>query len=115
MVFMDYFKGVYVTSYLTEMKQIFQAIENKVNEEMNVALLREFTSTKVEYAFNQMNANKALGLDSMTRCFYKKYWSIVGQDITRIILGFLNGDEQLEAINHTNVVIIPKKKITLHS
>ena len=39
-----------------------------------------------------------------------KYWFIVGQDVTRLVLEFLNGEGELKEINHTNVVLIPKKK-----
>ena len=42
--------------------------------------------------------------------FYKKYWNVVSQDITSVILDFLNRDADLRVINHTNVVLIPKKR-----
>ena len=77
-------------------------------------MLREFTSAEIKQALDQMNAGKASSFDGMTSCFYRKYWSIVGQDITRVILGFFNGNEQLEAINHTNLVMIPKKNHLAH-
>ena len=57
-----------------------------------------------------MHPDKAPGPDGMTGCFYRRYWKIVGEDVTKVILGFLNEGEQLKEINHTNLVLIPKKK-----
>ena len=42
--------------------------------------------------------------------FYKKYWDTVGLDITRLVLGFLNKGECIQAIKNTNLVLIPKIK-----
>ena len=72
-IFLEYFKGVLATSFLMEMEQIFQATEDKVDEERNKTLLREFTSEEIKHALDQMNSNKVSGYDGMTRCFYKKY------------------------------------------
>ena len=55
-----------------------------------------------------MNPNKALGPDGMTACFFQRYWFVVGIDITEIILRWLNGEESLQSVNHTNIVLIPK-------
>ena len=69
-IFLEYFKGVYATFNPTEIKQIFQAIEIKVIEEINTSVLREFTSAEIKQALDQMNAGKASSFDGMTSCFY---------------------------------------------
>ena len=93
-VFMEYFKDLFHTSHPHDMEHIFQATEVRVTDEMNASLLKEFTPMEVKMALNQMHPDKAPGPDSLTTGFYKKYWGIVGQEITCIILGCLNGDEQ---------------------
>ena len=72
-IFLEYFKKVFATSFPTEMEHIFQATEDKIDDERNKTLLREFTSLEIKHALDQMNSNKVLGPDEMTRCFYKKY------------------------------------------
>ena len=57
-----------------------------------------------------MSPDKAPRLDGITGCFYKSYWEIIGNDVSKIILGFFNEGEQLRVINHTNLVLILKKK-----
>ena len=51
---------------------------------------------------------KAPGVDGMTSLFYKKYWAIVGEDITKEVLHFLNGGSLPSGWNETVVVLIPK-------
>lgn len=41
--------------------------------------------------------------------FYKKFWSIVGDDVTNMALNILNNESSISVINKTNIVLIPKK------
>ena len=81
-----------------------------MGDEMNAALLREFVAKEVKQALDQISSNKSLGPDGMIAYFYKEYWIILGKDVTKLTLEFLNGDGELKEINHTNVVLITKKK-----
>ena len=40
--------------------------------------------------------------------FFHKYWSIVGTNITNMVLNVLNQNLPMAAINKTNIVLIPK-------
>jgi hypothetical protein len=44
----------------------------------------------------------------MPALFYKKYWEVVGKDITKEVLHFLNGGDMPDGWNETCVVLIPK-------
>jgi hypothetical protein len=44
----------------------------------------------------------------MTSLFYKRYWEIVGEDVTKEVLDFLNGGILPRAWNETVIVLIPK-------
>ena len=46
----------------------------------------------------------------MTAGFYKKYWNVVGKVINSVVLDFLNRGADLNVINHTNVILILKKR-----
>ena len=72
-IFLEYFKKVFATSFPTEMEHIFQATEDKIDDERNKTLLREFTSVEIKHVLDHINSKKASGLDGMTGCFYKKY------------------------------------------
>ena len=109
-VFFDYFKGIFTTSAPTAMEYIFERVEGRITEEMNRILLQDFKPEEARIALDQMHSEKALGPNCMTVGFYKKYWNTVGPDVTRLVLGFLNRGECIHAINHINLVLIPKIK-----
>lgn len=72
--------------------------------------MKPFIAEEVKNAAFQIDPNKAPGPDGIAACFYQKYWHLVGPKVTKTELGFLNGEDNLDSINHTNVVLIPKKK-----
>ena len=52
----------------------------------------------------------APGPDGMNALFYQKIWHVVGKDVVTAVLDFLNDGILLPALNHTNIVLIPKVK-----
>ena len=55
-----------------------------------------------------MHPTKALGPDDMSAIFYQKYWDIIGEDVSNIILNTLNSNAPLTDLNKTNIVLVPK-------
>jgi hypothetical protein len=51
---------------------------------------------------------KAPGLDGLHAIFYKKFWNVCGEDITREILQAMNTGVIPHGWNDTTVVLIPK-------
>lgn len=64
----------------------------------------------MKVALNQMDPLKAPRLDGMAPVFFQKYWAIVGRLVTGAVLQALNSGVIPSSINHTHVVLIPKKK-----
>ena len=57
-----------------------------------------------------MGPTKAPGLDGMNALFFQKFWHVVGEAVVTVVLDFLNDGIMLPALNHTNIVLIPKVK-----
>ena len=57
-----------------------------------------------------MGPIKASKLDGMNALFYQKFWQVEGETVVNAVLDFLNNGIMLPAINHTNIVLIPKVK-----
>ena len=47
----------------------------------------------------------------MNALFYQKFWYIVGDDVSVVVLDFLNNGTTLPGINYTHIVLIPKVKL----
>jgi hypothetical protein len=75
---------------------------------MNENLLSSFTSKEVKKAAFSIGDLKALGLDGLHAIFYKRFWSICGEDITNEVLQAMNTCVIPEGWNDTTVVLIPK-------
>jgi hypothetical protein len=77
---------------------------------MNATLLKEFTSSEVEAALNQMHPLKSPGPDGFSACFYQCAWNTVKAEVCQTVLGFLNHDLFDVGINATHIALIPKIK-----
>lgn len=58
-----------------------------------------------------MHPLKSPGPDGIPALFFQKYWKLVGNDISSMVLSILNEEVSLENINNTFVALIPKCKI----
>ena len=56
-----------------------------------------------------MHPSKSLEPNGMSPFFFQKYWSIVGLDVTLVILLVLNSGHILHKMDYTHVVLIPDK------
>ena len=83
-------------------------VPKKVTSDMYNDFIRDFSKVKVKEALFHMNTGKAIGPDGFTTLFYKKYWHIVGSEVTRVILEFFNKRRDLPNVNHTSIMMIQK-------
>lgn len=68
---------------------------------MNTESMKHFTQEEVELALQQMAPMKPLGPNDFNLGFYKTYWHIVGDEVTSVVLKFLNNDIFYRCINFT--------------
>lgn len=83
---------------------------NIVNDEMNSQISQEFMEQEVQVALKQMTPLKAPDPDAMPPLFYQNYWELVGCDVTKTVLSFLNSALIPHPLNHTFLTLIPKIK-----
>lgn len=75
---------------------------------MNEALTECFTKEEVEVALQQMAHLKSLGPYGFNSSFYQIYWHIVRDEVTWVVLKFLNNDIFDHYTNFTYIALIPK-------
>ena len=75
---------------------------------MNDELLKPFKEKEVKEALFQMFPTKAPGPDGFPAHFFQTHWELCGEEVTLAVLRVLKGEDSMEDINKTFVVLIPK-------
>jgi hypothetical protein len=106
----QYFEDIFSASTVLEVENTVRCIPSVVTAAMNRQLLSQFTALEIQQATFQMHPSKAPGPDGMSSFFFQKYWHIVGQDVVTAIFSVVNSGHMLQKLNHSHLVLIPKKK-----
>ncbi|XP_042983236.1 uncharacterized protein LOC122312642 [Carya illinoinensis] len=110
-LFQAYYEKLFASSQPAGIGDCLQALTPKVTEEMNTFLCKDFVAEEVRVAVFQMNPLSSPGPDGFNAGFYQAHWQVVGEDVSKAVLDFLNlGRGDLHTINDTFIVLIPKKK-----
>ncbi|KAM6593181.1 hypothetical protein CsatA_000884 [Cannabis sativa] len=112
-VIADYFKTLFSSGTCNSLN-VTTGISPTISEDHNTALLAPITDEEVKDALFQMHPDKSPGPDGMTPAFYQKCWHIVGKDVIKQVRSFFLFGSLPEGLNHTNIVLIPKKKNPSH-
>ena len=107
-VAISYFEKLYTTFHPSQISEVTNTISARVIDEMNQSLIQTFTRSEVEAALKQMHPTKAPGPDGMSTIVFQKYWDVVGNDITCMVLNVLNMNMSMSSINKTNITPVPK-------
>lgn len=60
-----------------------------------------------------MSPLKAPGPDGLPALFYQKYWNVVDQEVSHLVLDILNNARDRKDINDTHIMLIPKCKTSV--
>ncbi|GJY81765.1 RNA-directed DNA polymerase, eukaryota, reverse transcriptase zinc-binding domain protein [Tanacetum coccineum] len=71
-------------------------------------MVRDITDKEVKMAMFDIGDNKAPGPDGYTSTFYKKAWSLVGNDVCLAVKEFFRTRKLLGEVNATLLSLIPK-------
>lgn len=71
----------------------------RVTDHMRAALDAPYTKDEVRRAIFQMHPYKSLGPDGMSPLFFQKYWDILGDDLSEIIIRALPNGQVDECMN----------------
>ncbi len=106
----EYFEEIFSSHLCTDMDDTIQVVNQVVNLEMNQQMMSPFTKLEVKQVAFQMHPSKAPRPNGMSSFFFKKFWHITGGDVVHAMLSILNSGHMLQKINHSHIVLIPKRK-----
>lgn len=109
-VFTNYFIDMFTSSDPSRIEEAVEVVHGRISDDIKNILKQEFSKEEVYSALKSMTATAAPGPDGMLALFYQKFWSIVGDDVSSLVLDILNGNGDPSNINHTFICLIPKKK-----
>jgi hypothetical protein len=90
--------------------EVVHCVPQKVTSAMNMMLDAPFTAEEVKKALFMMRPKKAPGPDGFSASFFQRHWQLVGNDVTKVVLNFLNSGDMPYIVNNTALVLIPKVK-----
>ena len=109
-VAIHYFENIFSSGMCDWMDECLNVVTHRISLDMLNILSSEFSAYEVKTALFQMRPTKAPKPDGMNALFYQKFWHVVGNDVTNVVLDFLNTGNMLPEINYTHIFLIPKVK-----
>ena len=109
-IVISFYESLFTSLHPTDMQKVLEAVEPKVTANMNQELIKAFTREEVDLALKNMEPLMAPGPDGMPPIFFQFFWSLVGDDVTFVVLDCLNNFHIPHDLNHTFVTLIPKVK-----
>ncbi|KAM3288232.1 hypothetical protein P3S67_021662 [Capsicum chacoense] len=83
---------------------------NVLNRSQQMKLIQPMKPEEVTNALIGIEDMKALGVESFNTFFYKKSWTVIGEDVTKVVLQFFETGTLHKPVNCTLVTLIPKVK-----
>jgi ribonuclease HI len=104
----DYFHGLFSSSSGVIDDGLLSSVKTLVTKNMNEFLMSPYTREDVRKALFQIGDMKAPGPDGLHAIFFKRFWHILGDDLTKEVLEAINNRKIPSGWNSTNIVLIPK-------
>ncbi|KAA3481602.1 reverse transcriptase [Gossypium australe] len=103
-----YFQKLFTSSGVGDSSHILEGITPTISSDINTMLQFPYSVDEVQKALKGMGPTKAPGYDGFPALFSQKYWHIVGKDVAEFCLRVLNEGKELDSVNRTDIVLIPK-------
>jgi hypothetical protein len=104
----NFYNNLYESEGVQNMEVVLDTVPIKFSSDMKMLLLKEFTAQEVKDALYQMFPTKSPGPDGFPAHFFQRHWSLCGDEVTSAVIRILQGVDDLEEVNRTFIVMIPK-------
>lgn len=108
-VLIDHFRNLFEDKILVQnVSRLVDLFKMKISCDKANKMVKEVTEDKIEKTMFSLTNNKASSLDRYNANFFKKTWSIVGEDVLKVIQSFFATEDLLKEINSTIIVLVQK-------
>jgi hypothetical protein len=104
----DYFSQLFTSGVYEADPYAIDKVKSRVDSTMNAALMAPYTREEVKKGLFNIGDLKAPGPDGLHAVFYKRFWHIIGEDLTDEVLAAISSKSIPEGWNDTTIVLIPK-------
>ena len=104
----SYFEHLFSAEVQDPNQAVIDKIKPCVSSEINDKLMATYSREEVKKALFNIGDLKAPGPDGLHSIFYKRFWYIIGEDLTDEVLLAVNNKLIPEGWNDTTIVLIPK-------
>lgn len=104
----EFYEKLYASEGVIVIEEVLSHVPCKVTSEMNEILQCPYSESEVKTALFHMCPTKSPGPDGFPAHFFQKYWHLCGDEVTKIVVCVLMGDDSPKEINRTFIVIILK-------
>lgn len=106
-----YFSELFRTSRpsMEDIVSVTNCVSSALTLDQQRSLDRPFSLTDVREAVFDMGPCKVPGPDGFHASFFQRLWHVVGNQV-QACLGVLNGNNSVQSLNSTHIILIPKKK-----
>ena len=104
----DYFSQLFTSEVQAVNEEVLADVKCRVTTNMNQLLMAPFSREEVKKALFSIGDLKAPGSDGLHAIFFKRFWDMLGDDLTDEVLHAINNADIPEGWNDTTIVMIPK-------
>ncbi|GJW18232.1 RNA-directed DNA polymerase, eukaryota, reverse transcriptase zinc-binding domain protein [Tanacetum coccineum] len=103
--FVNFLGQAFPVQHLDSLDDIFT---KTLSHEEAATMINDVTNQEIKLTMFSIDDCKAPGPDGYTACFFKKAWSVIGNDVCLAVKEFFNSGKMLKEINSTLIALIPK-------
>jgi hypothetical protein len=104
----SYFKELFTRDPSLQSDGLVNLFQEKVTEQMNNELCRDFTDEEIGNVLFQIGPLKAPGVDGFPTRFYQRNWCTLKEEVINAVKIFFVTGRMPENVNDTAIVLIPK-------
>lgn len=104
----EFFSNLFKGDDLINIDECCNSLNCKIHANIIADLIRPYNREDVLHALLSMSPTKTPGLDGFNALFFQKFWDVVGDNLSSMVLGILNDCQNPVDINHTYFTLIPK-------